>query len=117
MTVADKVTVFSQQHAALTNELDQLERLRTELPNLESAFEYMRSSIAGAESRIRQGREKLRREWRTHAETVPSSSGIGSILGKSKDDFQKQIKLQQELACVALFFAKGVFKAECAAYS
>ncbi|KAH7097723.1 hypothetical protein BKA62DRAFT_773966 [Auriculariales sp. MPI-PUGE-AT-0066] len=92
-----KVATFAAQHALLTRELDELERLAAELPSLEKGLELSKESIAAAEGRISQGRDKLHKEWQAHSELTANTqpSGITGRL-KSKVDTQAKAKLEQE---------------------
>ncbi|KAH7097726.1 hypothetical protein BKA62DRAFT_674808 [Auriculariales sp. MPI-PUGE-AT-0066] len=98
MTLGQKVATFAAQHAVLTREIDELERLSAELPSLESVLEMSKNSIAAAEVRISQGRGKLRKDWRAHSELAASgaqSSGLSSLL-KNKDNTLAKAKFEQE---------------------
>jgi hypothetical protein len=91
MTLADKVRAFAPQHAALTHEIDELTRLAADIPNLEAALQYTRTSVTGTEKRLATGRERLHVAWREQLETSNAS--------KSKDPLQKA-RIQQEFQCV-----------------
>ena len=104
MTLAQKVKTFAPQHAALSREIDELERIATnDLPNLQNALEYTQTNVTQTELLITQGRAKLRREWRSHSETAAekASGGLGGLL-KNKDEAATRAKLQQEYAYVVV---------------
>ena len=104
MTIEQKVATFATQHTALTQELDSLDRISTELPNLESGLELLRTSVSSAETRIAQGREQLRKEWRAHSESaggqMPPLASISRLKGTNDP---ARARLQHEYRSASVF--------------